>query len=188
MDIKNKRGDVSIFDNYLGQDETILWMGRPNPLSLLSSSDLMMIPFSLMWGGFAIFWESLALSGKSHDLFFTLWGIPFVVIGQYIIWGRFVHKYLRRKRTYYAVTNQRTLVLTTLFGTNLKTYFLHQVLSLQRQGRSVLFEVNDLSLTRRRRQADWLGEMRPGFYALADADEVYGLIQNIIMQPKAKNY
>jgi len=42
-----------------------------------------------------------------------LWGIPFVVIGQYMIWGRFLYTAWRKGRTYYAVTNKRAIVLNT---------------------------------------------------------------------------
>ena len=42
---------------YLGNDESILWKGKPEKLHLLELTDIYMIPFSLLWTGFAIFWE-----------------------------------------------------------------------------------------------------------------------------------
>ena len=33
-----------------------------------------------------------------------LWGIPFVVAGQYLIWGRFFYDAWLKRRTYYALT------------------------------------------------------------------------------------
>jgi hypothetical protein len=70
-----------------------------------------------MWGGFALFWEHGVTGdvGRGHaspDAFFTLWGIPFVVIGQYMIWGRFFYIAWRKSRTYYAVTSKRVLVVS----------------------------------------------------------------------------
>src|SRR5213078_3004984 len=65
---------------YLRPQEQLLWAGRPDPRLLFSSSDVFMVPFSLMWGGFAIFWEAGVL-GSDAPLFFRLWGIPFVLIG-----------------------------------------------------------------------------------------------------------
>jgi hypothetical protein len=122
MTSKNKRDAANVFESYLTKDETILWMGQPNPRWLLSSGDVFLIPFSLMWGGFALFWEAGALSGGAPG-FFALWGVPFVLVGQYLIWGRFIHKYLRRKNTFYALTNRRALVLNKLFSRSLKRIF-----------------------------------------------------------------
>jgi hypothetical protein len=94
--------------------ETVLWAGSPSPKIIFHAQDAMMIPFSLLWGGFAIFWEATGLiGGNSHGSpgFFALWGLPFVLIGQYLIWGRFVYTAWLKKRTFYAVTNQRVLAL-----------------------------------------------------------------------------
>jgi hypothetical protein len=44
--------------------------------------------------------------------FFAIFGAFFVAIGLYFIVGRFFYKAWRNKRTYYAVTNQRILILT----------------------------------------------------------------------------
>ncbi len=59
--------------------------GRPNPRVIFHPSDWYMIPFSLMWGGFAIFWEAgvcgLGLWGQKGSWNFGMvWGIPFVVM------------------------------------------------------------------------------------------------------------
>lgn len=95
---------------YLLPDERILWTGRPDPRRLFTVADLWLVPFSLMWGGFALVWETLVLS-SSAPWFFVLWGVPFVVVGQYFIWGRFLYKRWDRSRTTYAVTNRRIIVL-----------------------------------------------------------------------------
>ena len=113
---------------YLQPGEGVLWTGGPDPKRLLSGKDLFLIPFSLMWGGFAIFWEGSVLAfGRGPNqapIFFVLWGIPFVVVGQYFIWGRFLVKRWDRGRTIYAVTNQRVLALR---GRSLQSIFLSQL-------------------------------------------------------------
>ena len=42
----------------LTSGESVLWAGQPNPRIIFHKDDLYLIPFSLLWGGFAIFWEA----------------------------------------------------------------------------------------------------------------------------------
>lgn len=123
---------------YLQPGERIVWTGQPDPHRLVGSKDLFLIPFSLMWGGGTLFWEGSVIWAYLHGpgaapVFFLFWGIPFVVIGQYLIWGRFIVKRWDRKRTIYAVTNQRALVLR---GPSLQSMFLNQLQSINQSVRA----------------------------------------------------
>lgn len=62
-----------------------------------------------MWAGFAVVWE-LGATASTDDPFFTLWGIPFVVVGAYFAFGRFVYKRRRKLRTAYGLTEDRAIV------------------------------------------------------------------------------
>lgn len=88
---------------------------------MFRASDVGMIPFSLMWGGFAIFWESTVLSMPKAPAFFVLWGVPFVAMGLYIMFGRFFADAWIRARTVYAVTDQHVLILSQTFRTSLRS-------------------------------------------------------------------
>ena len=87
--------------------ESVLWRGRPMQGKIFCKHDIFMIPFSIMWGGFAIFWELMVL--LTGNLFFALWGIPFVAVGLYMMVGRFFWQEYQKKRTFYAITDQRVL-------------------------------------------------------------------------------
>jgi hypothetical protein len=97
--------------------ESILWAGRPNPGVIFHSDDWYLIPFSLFWVVFTAFWEAGALGywGNSTrngpSLFMGLWGIPFILVGQYFLWGRFVYDGWLKRRTYYYVTSRRILIV-----------------------------------------------------------------------------
>jgi len=106
------------FQQELTPGESLLWSGQPQRSVIFHASDWVAIPFSFLWGGFAIFWEwgvtgHFGNSNSSHQApgFFALWGVPFIVIGQYMIWGRFFYIAWKKSRTYYALTNKRVLVL-----------------------------------------------------------------------------
>ncbi len=70
-----------------------------------------MIPFSLLWAGFAFFWEASVLRTPAPG-FFVLWGIPFVLVGIYVTIGRFLVDAWRRSRTTYVLTSGRIVVQT----------------------------------------------------------------------------
>jgi len=92
-------------------DGSVLWKGKPKQGIVFTGSDIFMIPFSVLWAGFAVFWEISVLRIKAAPIIFTLWGIPYVLAGIYITVGRFIHNYLNRKNTEYFVTDKRIIIV-----------------------------------------------------------------------------
>jgi len=120
--------------------ENLMWAGMPNPTVIFHSDDWTTIPFTLVWTGFFVFWEAQALRslGKTgpggNDIFVVLWGIPFLVIGNYMVWGRFLMDAWLKRRTYYAVTSRRVLVLQEGWSRKTSFTFLQAIPTIEREG------------------------------------------------------
>jgi hypothetical protein len=99
--------------------------------------DVFLIPFSVLWCGFAIFWEASVLSSiRKAPAFFALWGIPFVAIGLYMVFGRFIADALARARTLYGVTDRRVIIVSGLTTRSTKSLLLPGLTEIEVQERS----------------------------------------------------
>ena len=93
---------------YILPGERILWKGRPEKGKYLCAQDFVLIPFSIFWLGFALFWEWGAID--SGYTFMILWGLPFIGVGIYLLFGRFIHSAYLRNKTFYVVTNKKLII------------------------------------------------------------------------------
>jgi hypothetical protein len=118
--------------------ETLCWAGIPNRRVIFHSDDWTSIPFSLAWITFFIFWEANALGltggSKGFDVFFAIWGIQFLLVGNYMVWGRFFHDAWLKRRTYYAVTSRRAFILQEGWERKSVSAFPHEISIIEREG------------------------------------------------------
>ena len=65
-----------------------------------------------------------------------LWGIPFVLIGLYIVFGRFIVDAMSRAKTFYGVTNERVIIVPGLFSRQVKSLNLRSLTDVSLSERS----------------------------------------------------
>ncbi len=59
---------ASEIERELSSGERLLWSGQPRRGLRLRSSDAFVIPFSLLWCGFAIFWEASVVTKGARSM------------------------------------------------------------------------------------------------------------------------
>jgi hypothetical protein len=109
---------------YLNPGERILWQGQPDSSIWFTRSDVITLPFSLVLTGFASllvlnFFGVIVADPKSvHDPIAMIFSVTLLVVGLYMLIGRFFYKAFLKRRTYYAITDARVLmVVQGLTGT-----------------------------------------------------------------------
>jgi len=177
----------------LAPEEKLIWSGQPRQGIFLRGSDAFLIPFSLMWGGFAIFWEVMAAGAllateerppMGIGIIFPLFGLPFVLVGLYLILGRFFVDARQRAKTFYGLTNERAVIVSGLLGRKVKSLNLRTLtdisLSEKAGGRGTI------SFGPAHPLASWLGGSSwpgggmyapPSFQEIQDAKKVYDMIR-----------
>lgn len=101
---------TAVVDSELTRGEELLWSGQPRQGLIFRPTDIFMVPFSILWGGLAILWTvAITLS----DGWVGLLGLPFLVIGLFAIFGRFIWDSAVRSRTFYGVTDRRLITIRT---------------------------------------------------------------------------
>ncbi len=188
--------DERSLNNELLPGESVLWSGKPNLSVILHASDWGMIPFSLVWAGFTLFWEA-GVSGigpwqgkLDANLFMTLWGAMFVVIGQYMVWGRFVYAAWKKTKVVYVVTNRRAVTVVRGPGAKSISTFLNGISLLGKDIRAdgigtIRFGAPGPLFNNRRggrkqtMDGLFLGEDFPVFVDINGASEVFKLVSEL---------
>jgi Bacterial PH domain len=98
----------------LAPGERLLWSGRPRGGIVFTATDAYRIPFSLLFLGISVFWQALTIWAGEDLTFALLTGLPFLIFGLYMGFGRFPVDARRRNRTYYALTDRRVIIVSGL--------------------------------------------------------------------------
>ena len=100
-----------LFTGRLLPGERVVWSGRPVAGLLFTPRDAFLVPFSLLWCGFVIFWIVGVLASGGGP--FALFGVAFLAFGLFFSVGRFVLDATLRANTEYALTDKRILISRT---------------------------------------------------------------------------
>jgi hypothetical protein len=167
----------------LSPKEKLLWAGQPRQGIVFRSFDIVFIPFSVVWGGFAIFWEIMVIV-TGAPFFFWLWGIPFVLVGLYIMIGRFWVDARRRAATAYAVTSDRVIIISGMWSrrtTSLDLATVNDVTLTERSNGGGIITFGPFKMTGQwMTNADWIGQFHhliPVLDIAENAREVYEIIR-----------
>jgi hypothetical protein len=192
LDLELDQSATMAIQPELSSGESLMWSGQPKTSVVFHKEDALLIPFSLLWGGFAIFWEAGVLGmvgpvrhGHAPD-FFLLWGISFVLVGQYLIWGRFLYVAWLKKRTYYGVTNRRIIIVQDGWNRQMTSAYLDALPAIIKEGGSggigiLRFGQPPPMWGRNRGFAAWNPLSIAGvptFVDIADVDSVYQLVSD----------
>ncbi|MGR5361741.1 PH domain-containing protein [Vibrio barjaei] len=115
---------MHIIQQALEPREKLIWSGQPKQGIVFRRTDLFLVPFSLFWCGFAIFWEFTAFNSGA-SVFFLLFGGVFVVIGLNFVLGRFFWDSSQRKKTFYGITNERIIIVDGFVQRNITSLNIH---------------------------------------------------------------
>jgi hypothetical protein len=169
------------FQHVLSVGEYVLWIGRPQQGLMLRAHDLFMIPFSLLWGGFAVVWT---LGATAAGGCFGLFGLPFVAAGCYFIFGRFIVDAYQRANTHYGLTTDRIIIFSEVYGQQIKSLGLETLteitLNLKSDGTGTIIFGPEHPMNRTYRGFYWPGTQQtlsPTFEGVPYARDVYDQIR-----------
>lgn len=99
---------------HLSSEETLLWAGQPRQGLLFYAMDLLMAPLAVFWLAFLYvmtrdWWRQTQLSWTALVV------LSVAAFGLYLAIGRFFISRKQRACTYYAVTNERVIIVSGVF-------------------------------------------------------------------------
>ena len=171
---------------YLRPDESLLWCGQPDPRVLLAGSDLFAIPFGLFWTGSVVYYGIRTGNGGLS----VQWGfVPFLAVGIYVLVGRYVMRYVRKKRTAYGITTTRGLVAGPRSLTDIPLRSRAVRVQRSRDSRHASVLIGDQGQARYASSGpeffDRSGRVPTGFWDVADPDAMLLALEQARTQPPA---
>jgi len=114
MDLMNnlKPELKKLVDNELRSRERVSWAGQPIAKQRAISGFALWL-FFIPWTGFSIFWVNGAIEQSKGESAFPLFGIPFLLIGIWMLLTP-IREWFKANKTVYVVTNQRAFTIEAI--------------------------------------------------------------------------
>lgn len=170
---------------YLLAGESLQWAGRPKQGIVFRTVDFFLVPFSMIWCGGVMFgFFNAVSSGKVAPMVVTGF---MSLIGLYMLVGRFIVDQRLREQTWFGLTQERAIVLTTWFQPSVRSVVVNSVgeisLSENMNGtQSITFGSDGARSMRGLHMPGTGSTLAPCFEMISDGKEVYTLIQKMQMQ------
>jgi hypothetical protein len=169
----------ALLTSALERGEKLIWWDQPQGSIVFRASDGFLIPFSIVWVSIPVVGAVSTLRGAAALSPQSFMVVPFLVIGAYLLVGRFIYDAWRRGRTVYGLTDRRVLILRPSKQISVALDRIGEI-SLQERSSgcgSIVFGPSDFN--RQTAWVAWGGEPAvPTFEFIADARNVYAAIRN----------
>jgi hypothetical protein len=186
-----------LFKNDLLNDEKILWIGQPETSVMLTRDDFLPILFGSVFLIMGVIYEMSVFN--DGELFPFLFGLLFVIVGAYLLFGRFIQKKYLKKRTYYAVTHQRVLILTNFMSKGLQSKYIHKISDINKTVSNsgigtIQFDnypcthYNGENIDYKRSFIGFGFDPIPTFYDIKGVDNIYHLINDLRKNDENSNH
>jgi len=106
-------------EQYLEAGEKIIWTGQPKQGMMFSAFDVWMVIFGFIWTSGVLGWIYAAWEAA---IWFAMFGLPFLLVGLYLIFGKFYFDTRSRASAIYAITNRRVIITFRYFRKRFFSY------------------------------------------------------------------
>jgi len=186
------------FKDDLQKDEEIRWAGQPTTKIYLTGIDVFLTLFAIGWLAMTIpgFNSAYILFQETGVIFPMIFMIPFLAVGLYLLFFRFIQLKNRKKKTYYIITNKR--IISIIKKKNNKIFqaeFIKNIPSINKKIRkngvgtiifgntpyfmASMYGNTAMNYGQMNNQYGYYGSIYPVFLDIHDAEQVYNIVNDI---------
>ncbi|EDP62550.1 hypothetical protein BAL199_13443 [alpha proteobacterium BAL199] len=183
-DVSSGDAALDYLSSILQTGERLVWTGRPSVLAF-ARRGIGEFFFGAVFFGFASFWT---LGASSGSWLFALFGIPFLLVGFWTLIAPLRYT-VRAWRTYYAITDQRMIILRTGFRRSAEVIMPSDITRLERsdygsdRGTVTVRTTPRLSGNSMQTGATKLGD---GFFGVSNFKAAMDAIHQLAASPKVQ--